>query len=317
MDIIRPLCTACLVLITACQPTSNSHALRLQLLADTQQRTNDNMLKQGENMLLGIKAAVERDRNQPKDIVVLEQAEKILKQTKVLTSNLRNARAELGKQLSATGQGLSDHVPVANVLLSSATATSADSLYQQSIRFGRFIRPLIAPPAEKQRLSGPNAASTPFGQLFTTAETYRKFYFEDATAVEALAVLTQQEAEVLQLSNSALGDQARLLGRGYDGFYKIYAYAVAESNTVRVGEKYKANLLLLRSSGATEKLKMGANGVAVPVSEDGRGRVEFRVARQLPPGQDSMRAFWEGTISLYVYGHDSTFRLRVPYTIRK
>ena len=317
MNVLRPLFAACLALIAACQPTSNSQALRLQLLADTQQRTNDGMLKQGQRMLMGMKSLIEKDRNQPKDIVVLERAEEILKQTKALTSRLREAQAGLQKQLPATGQGLSDHGPVASVLLSSATTTSADSLYQQLIRFDRFIRPFIAPPAEKQQLSGRNAVLTPFGQLFTTVETYRKFYFEDATAAEALAVLTQQEAEVLQLSNSALADQAQLLGQGYDGFYKIYAYAVAESNTVRVGENYKADLLLLRSSGATEKLRMSANGVAVPVSEDGRGRVEFRASRQLPPGQESMHAFWEGTIRLPVYGHDSIFRLRVPYTIRK
>lgn len=75
--------------------------------------------------------------------------------------------------------------------------------------------------------------------------------------------------------------------------------------------------MIVASYSGIRPLRMTVNGSEIAV-KGGWGRVEFEVPTQLPSGQNSVEAYWDGTISFREYdGHDTMFRVRVPYTIRK
>lgn len=60
-------------------------------------------------------------------------------------------------------------------------------------------------------------------------------------------------------------------------------------------------------------MRMACDGQPFPVDENGYGQVEF-VAPSLRGAAQPM-AVWEGSISYRYDGRNSTFRVRVPYTI--
>jgi len=134
--------------------------------------------------------------------------------------------------------------------------------------------------------------------------------------VAALATISQKETEVLKYEAEALSAQAQKVGAKTIVFDKIGAFASAESNTVAAGTKYKAELFLTASASSISP-RMTLNGSALSVGPDGHGKVEF-TAR--PGGFDASgnaKSSWSGTIRFNQNGRDTTFTVKVPYTITK
>jgi hypothetical protein len=126
----------------------------------------------------------------------------------------------------------------------------------------------------------------------------------------ALAVLAQQEAEVLRLEDEVQSKLSSMVSFGHVMFDKIGAFASAESNVVGEGEAYRAELFLTASaSGLQPRMTLNSQPLKVVY---GKGQVAF-TAPPLPPGQSRQTAYWDGTITLRRSGRDTTFR--VPYTI--
>ncbi|WP_455429299.1 type IX secretion system motor protein PorM/GldM [Hymenobacter siberiensis] len=128
--------------------------------------------------------------------------------------------------------------------------------------------------------------------------------------------MSQKETAVLKLEADALSEQAKKVGATIISFDKIGAFASAESNTVAAGTKYKAELFLTASATGLQQ-KMTLNGSPLAVGADGHGKVEF-TAR--PGGFDASgnaKASWEGRIKFNQNNRDTTFIVKVPYTITK
>lgn len=299
--------------LLACQPTPTEHELlRLRLLDDELMAINDKVGKANSGSVKSIQAQVEKNHNQPGDVAVLTKAQAVRAETQQLVAYLRGLRHTLTSVEAAPSvDQLADRRTVAAALLSSGRA---DSLQGRLSRYSAHLRPYLKlrtellPSTDWADEQGPALAAAPLpGQRFAD------FYFRDATTGEALAALAQQEAHVLRLESEALSNLSLTVGSSNLTFDTIGAYASAESSTVAEGQTYRAEMFLTASASAL-KARMTLNGQPLQVGPDGKGQVVF-TAPPLPPGQNRRTAYWAGSVAIRYHGRDTTFRVKVPYTI--
>lgn len=305
--------------LVACQPEPDIHQQRLRLLTATQQQVNENMASATKSAVEGIAAQVESGHNMARDIAALRQAEAMLSNMNSVIGRLRHIRAALlqqGYNRRQVSEAASREM-VKEVLFR-PTSTSVDSLYQHIRGFSEYMAARTTP-EQIQAFWYPTAPSTQLPAVRTLMPAladYRRVYFDQASVTEALAVLAHQETLVLTLGNAGLSALYQKVSSGWDGFHAIKAAAVAESKTVKPGEKYVASLFMLHNR-YRRAMRMTVNGNPIPVDAEGYGRVELIAPAQLPAGKNSVHLFWDGTINYLTYGHDTTFHIRVYYTVRK
>lgn len=305
--------------VCSCKSSVDTQTLRFKMIADAQQYSNDQTLSEAKNRMQRLAADVDKNRNMPKDEAVLKQAQDILAYTKATAIQLRVVREAIISRLGSANQlnKLGNKEIVSQVLFQPDAPTSISNVHHQLRVYATYMKPLVPQLPESLGLV-PEDATThkSSSRERDDPDSYADFYFEGTTAAEALAVLAQQEAEVLHLGLEAIKQQSNKVGLIVDGFNRVGAYAIPESRVVRPGEKYKADLMMVASYSGIRPLQMTVNGSEIAV-EAGQGRVEF-IVPQLPPGRSSVEAHWDGTISFREYdGRDTAFRVRVPYTIRK
>lgn len=299
--------------LLACQAApAETELLQLYLLDDELAGINDNIDKANEGAKKSIEAMVAKNRNQPSDVAVLNQAVAVRAETRQLAAHLRELRQALTAGKAApSAELLADRRRVAAALLSGGRA---DSLQQRLSSYAADMqRYLGRPPAPLVGVGGADPQVQAMAGAEQAGQSFTDLYFREATVAEASAALAQQEARVLRLESDVLANLSRRLSNTIIGFDQINAFASAESNVVAEGETYRAELFLVASS-STLRAQMTANGQPVPIGRDGKGQVRF-TAPLLPPGRSRQSAIWEGTVAIRTNGRDSTFRIRVPYTI--
>lgn len=298
--------------LLACQPTAQNELLQLYLLDDELALINDKAGKANEGAVKAIQAQVEKNHNQPEDLAVLRQSQAVRTETQQLIAYLRGLRQQLTPADKApTLADLTDRRVVAKVLLDD---DQADSLQRQLSRYAAHIRPYLgrsAGPALGTGGTDPQVQAIAGTQL--AGQDFTDLYFRDATVTDALAALTQQEARILRLESDAQAELSRRVSSDIVLFDQLNAFASAESNVVAEGETYRAELLLVASS-RNLRAQMTANGQPVTADANGKGQVAFTTPL-LPPGRSRQTAIWDGTVAIRTNGRDSTFRVRVPYTI--
>lgn len=257
-----------------------------------------------------MQAQVERNGKPASDAAVLHQAKEIQRQTKATITYLRQLEERLLAKAGNPGQApkLADVNIVQDAILSTDNGLApADSLQQRLVAYSKFIGPILSQDPQQLGLASVS------GTAGTAANSYSEFYFQDASVVEALAMLAQQEAQVLKLGLEALQKQSQKVPTSY-GYTVVRPYAVAEANAVKEGEPYRATLFL-STAVAGFPLTMTANGMPIKV-KDYQGQIEFRVPVQ-EGRSEKTQAYWDASITAQVAGQDTTFHLRVPYTIYK
>lgn len=120
------------------------------------------------------------------------------------------------------------------VLFQPNASTSISSVHQQLRVYATYMKPLVPQLPESLGLV-PEVVTyhKPNNGERDNPDSYAHFYFKGTTAAEALAVLAQQEAEVLQLGLEAIKQQSNKVGVIADGFNRVGACAIAESKVVR------------------------------------------------------------------------------------
>lgn len=298
--------------LVACQSApTETQLLRLRLLDDELLAINDKVAAANSQKESYIRKEVEKAHNLPKDVAVLRQSAEVRTETKRLVGYLRGLRRQLRPAGSSpTLEQLADRRAVAQVLLSGG---QADSLQGRLNRYAASMLQVIGYGSTPLAAAGddPRVRALVGGKM--AGQSFGEFYFQDAPVATALAVLAQQEAAVLRLESDVQSELGKKVGGGGWGFEKIGAFAVVESNTVAAGETYRAELFLT-SSASNLRPRMTLNGQPLEISPDGKGRVTFTAPR-LAPGQRRRTVYWDGTISSFLDGRDTTFRVRVPYTI--
>ena len=262
-------------------------ARQLQQLDQVLNIQNNDAAVTASGMVKGINAAVIKNQLQPRGVALLHRAEALELRTRQLLDTLNACRELLCRATGDSDNGAALRHPgetraVAQLLGSGTRRQLALqqqlATYTDTVRQFRGVHPASFPPAT----------------------------FENMSAVEALAALTELQSAILDATNAALRHLAATIGAGRLS-PQLLAVAPAESNVVAPGETYHARLLLLKSLPA-RNLKMYCDGRPVTVGSNGVGHVRFHASTRPGP------AFWTATIQLHQYGR-TTFRVRVPYRV--
>ncbi|MBO2012508.1 hypothetical protein [Hymenobacter negativus] len=273
----------------------------LQLLDATLQVANERAQADAGDVLHDIQQAIRHNQNQPRDLLVLHQTEGICQRADSaieLIQHLRRGLLKRGSSVNqvddASVQGASEKVAAANEQAENVVL-SVTAYVKQLSPIDEELAHLYYVPVDGGHSQG--------------------LFYQRLSVPETLALLTQKEAVIRDYELMALAIQNQKIGCGLNTtFDRVGAFASAESNVVSAGETYKAELFLT-SSSANLSSQMAVNGKPISVGPDGHGRVEFIVpgnAGKASPAQ----AYWTGTIRTRVSGRDSTFKVRVSYTIR-
>ena len=291
--------------------------LKFKFIDDSLLGVNDKTSVAADGTIKGIQAAVLKNQNQARDKAVLQESEDIRSKTKEMTAYLRGLREKLLKATENTGPemtNLSGEDKVAITMLGGKNNGLAYTELKPKLNdYSTFIKKYV-PSASPLALDGKE--DTRVTEKSQKSKNFAELNFENTPVVAALATISQKETEVLKYEAEALSAQAQKVGAKTIVFDKIGAFASAESNTVAAGTKYKAELFLTASASSISP-RMTLNGSSLPVSADGKGKVEF-TAR--PGGFDASgnaKSSWTGTIRFNQNGRDTTFTVKVPYTITK
>ncbi|WP_254244946.1 gliding motility protein GldM [Hymenobacter sp. BRD67] len=299
--------------------------LKFKFIDDSLLDVNNKSSVAADNTVKGIQAAVEKNRNQAKDLAVLKESEEIRNRSKAMVDYLRNVREKL---VVATGnpQGATDYKdPDANnkvmpVMIGGKKNGLAYPMKAELNKYADFIRTYV-PGVTPLALDGKEDTRITSSKETTTHDQRNKDFaelnFENTPLVAALAVLSQKETEVLKYEADALRAQAEKVGAKTIVFDKLGAFASAESNTVAAGTKYKAELFLTASASNLTPT-MTLNGSPLPLDPTTKhGKVEFTARPGNFDKDGNAKASWKGTVRINQNGRDTTFAVTVPYTITK
>ena len=291
--------------------------LKFKFIDDSLLGVNDKTSVAADGTIKGIQAAVLKNQNQARDKAVLQESEVIRSKTKDMTAYLRGLREKLLKATENTGPemtNLSGEDKVAITMLGGKNNGLAYTELKPKLNeYSDFIKKYV-PSATALALDGKEDSRVT--EKSQKTKNFAELNFENTPVVAALATISQKETEVLKYEAEALSAQAQKVGAKTIVFDKIGAFASAESNTVAAGTKYKAELFLTASASSISP-RMTLNGSSLSVGPDGHGKVEF-TAR--PGGFDASgnaKSSWTGTIRFNQNGRDTTFTVKVPYTITK
>ena len=291
--------------------------LKFKFIDDSLLGVNDKTAISAEGTVKGIQAAVVKNQNQARDLAVLKESENIRSKTKDMVAYLRDIRQKLLKVTENTGPeitNLSGEDKVAITMLGGKkNGIAYTGLKPKLNEYSTFIKQYVSDASALALDGKEDKRVTEKGQK---NKDFAELNFENTPVVAALATISQKETEVLKYEAEALSAQAQKVGAKTIVFDKIGAFASAESNTVAAGTKYKAELFLTASASSIHP-SMTLNGSSIQVDNTGHGKVEF-TAR--PGGFDASgnaKSSWTGTIRFNQSGRDTTFVVKVPYTITK
>lgn len=290
--------------------------LKFKFIDDSLLSVNDKTSVAADGTVKGIQAAVVKNQNQARDKAVLAQSEEIRQKTKDLVTYLRGVREELLKATENTAtdvKNMSGEDKVAITMLGGkkngiAYTTMKPKLNEYAAYMKQFV-----PDAAPLALDGKEDTRVTKDQR---TKNFAELNFENTPVVAALATISQKETEILKMEAEALQKQAEKVGAKTIVFDKIGAFASAESNTVAAGTKYKAELFLTASASSISP-RMTLNGSPLSVGPDGKGKVEFTARPGAFDASGAAKASWTGTIRFNQNGRDTTFTVKVPYTVTK
>ncbi len=279
-----------------------------------------------ESTVKSIAKAVADNKNQKRDLTVLQESEQIRAKTKEMIAYMRDVRDKLvvateNPKGSTEYKDINADDKVANAMIGGTKKSGLGYPLKGKLNeYAAFIRTYV-PDAAPLALDGKEDERITKSKDQHTKEQRSKDFaqlnFESTPLVAALATLSEKETEVLKYEAEALQRQAAKVGAQTIKFDKIGAFASAESNTVAAGTKYKAELFLTAAATGL-KQTMTLNGSPLPVDpKTNHGKVEFTVRPGNFDKEGNAKATWNGTIRINQNGRDTTFKVVVPYTISK
>ncbi|GAB3296945.1 gliding motility protein GldM [Hymenobacter humi] len=291
--------------------------LKFKFIDDSLLSVNDKTSVAADGTVKGIQAAVVKNQNQARDQAVLKQSEEIRQKTKDMVAYLRDVREQLLKATENTGgevKNMSGEDKVAMTMLGGKkNGIAYTSMKPKLNEYAEYMKQFVPSASPLALDAKEDTRVTEKGQK---TKNFAELNFENTPVVAALATISQKETEILKLEAEALQKQAEKVGAKTIVFDKIGAFASAESNTVAAGTKYKAELFLTASASSISP-RMTLNGSPLPVGPDGKGKVEFTARPGNFDASGSAKASWTGTIRFNQNGRDTTFTVKVPYTITK
>jgi hypothetical protein len=236
---------------------------------------NDRVSHFAEGTVMGIKAAVVKNNNQPADIALLRRAEALQGSVEQLQETLGG----YGDQLRHTA-GRKIAAPLQRLYMPISAGLGKEELQQALARqLTTYIDTL-----RRLNIAVANAALLPVPD-----------FTNNIPVTEALADLTRLESEILTYQTCALQRLGRRVGAKRWLSHPL-AVATAQANVVAPGDTYRAQLGLVVYFSANElRMQMACNGRPVPTDFAGVGQVRFRAPTPPAPALPLGRAPFAST----------------------
>jgi hypothetical protein len=264
---------------------------------------NQHLEQQADANAQHIAYNVRRNRNQARDLVVLQQTQLITKRADSMADSL--GAVSLFLALTDTQPPLLAALGLADNGQGPAAPAQLQQLAQHLDRYAAFIRhyvpdalPLALPPSHP-------GEPADFGT----------YYFGNIPEAGVQATLARLQTQVRRYEADAISQQAQKVGGQCWGFDRIGVAAVPVSNTVAPGGLYEARMLMASASSGYYYKQMSVNGQKISRFEYEHGIVELAIPCIAEPCADTLHAKWTGRITTSGYPADSTWQLEVPYSI--
>lgn len=141
--------------------------------------------------------------------------------------------------------------------------------------------------------------------------------FSHTPLVAALAVISQQESQVLKYENEVLSALAKEVGAADLKFDNVVAMVRPSSKVVAAGTKYEAELFLTASANAITPT-MTYEGREVPVDPSTkRGKIVFPATGGAYDKEGNVKKKWKGSIKFNFKGRDTVFTVEEEYIVAK
>lgn len=302
---------------------SNQILQKFVLINDGMERTSRNYVTKNEFTVSSIKATVEEQGNNAKDVPKVAASQEVRNATKEVFAYIEDLKEQLITQANAKNEE-------GNFVNSALKNTEVPgNMFANNGKGEELKEKLNAYPTQisailnKIGITGVNfkpiALDAKDIEIFQNDSEAKNKSFVNLNFVKSpvgavLALLSQFQNEVLNIEGEALGQITQSIGSFYFKADILEGKLAAVSNVVAAGTKFEADMFIASASSSAAPT-MTLNGRAVPV-ENGFGKVEFTV----PPASSYddkglSRQVLKGEIVTNVGGEDQVIPVEYEYFV--
>jgi gliding motility-associated protein GldM len=268
-----------------------------------------------------------------KDIAVVNRAEEVRKKTDEILKYMDGLREEMiqvtggieEEDGNKTYKGAKEEEKVAILMVGATKNGKAYDLKKKLNEYADFLAKMgqnMRDPNNKVVVPNKLAHDGSEHPLFKNDpaqknKDFGELNFAHTPLVAALAVVAQQESEILKYEGEVLGALAKEVGAADLKFDQVYAMVRPVSKVVAAGTKYEAELFLTAAaSSITPIMTYESNQVQVdPVTK--RGKISFTATPGAYDKEGNAKKKWKGTIKFNFKGKDTIFPVEEEYIVAR
>ena len=302
---------------------SNQILQKFVLINDGMERTSRNYISKNEFTVNSIKATVEEQGNNPRDVPKVAASQEVRNATKEIFTYLEELKQELIVQANAKNEeGNFINAALKNTEVPGnmfANNGKGEELKEKLNAYPTQISNIMKGIGINDLTFQPIARDAKDIELFANDREARNKSFVNLNFVKSpvgavIALISQYQNEVLNIESEALGVITSSIGSFYFKADILEGKIAAVSNVVAAGTKFQGDMFIASaSSSAAPTMTLG--GRSVPV-ENGFGKVEFTV----PPAgsyddKGLSRQLLKGEIITNVGGEDQVIPVEYEYFV--
>lgn len=302
---------------------------KFQFLNDSIELSNKDKKKDNSEIIDRIAGAVEKNKNNPKDLKTLENSKVFHTKTQDLLSFISALKKELiqksGGEKDKTGAypGAKKEEPVAQLMIGSGETKSGKG-YELKRRLNTYssFSTSFAKKSSLEKEFDLLAKDGDQDPIFKEDASQRNkdfshLNFESTPLVAALAVLSEKEAQILAIESQVLNGMARKVGIEKIPVDRIRPVVSTAANYVVAGMPYEAEMFMAAYS-STHKPQMTFKGDSISIDNEGVGSVKFRAGASNYNSNGLSKQTWSGTIRFpKANGEDSIYTITKDYYVVK
>ena len=300
-------------------------------LDDSLMNLNNQTVEENHTVVARITKTVADEGN--KDIAVVNRANEVRKQTDDLIDYMNNLRKQMidaceGMQVEdghETYKKPAEEEKVALLMMGPSKKGKAYELKDKINAYAAFLAKTgqnMRDPNNKVTIPSVLAHDGKDHPLFKNdpdqrSKDFAELNFVHTPLVAALAVIAQQESELLKYEAEVLAALAKEVGAADLKFDQVYAMVRPVSKVVAAGTKYEAELFLTAAaSSITPTMTYEGKEIAVDAGTK-RGKVSFTATPGAYDKEGNAKKKWKGSIKFNFKGKDTIFPVEEEYIVAR
>lgn len=298
---------------------------KFQVFNSSLELANDISHQRNDEMIRRIEAQVEKAKNTPSDVEVLNRAKAIRAKTRAMQKYLIELKTKLIEETGGVDEngnfiGAKEEEKVAVIMLGPGGSKTGEG-YKLKTELNGFVGYINENlmEAKIERSYDNLAFDGKEDPLFKNdpdqkSKDFVQLNFESTPLVAALAVISEKESQIMAMETqvlSILGDKVGDLNIPID---KVRPVVMSQSKMVVAGTEYNADMFMA-AYASSYKPKMTFQGNGIEVDNQGSGNIKFRA--QGGGYVDGLaKRTWKGTITYpKAGGGDSTYTVEQEYYV--